>query len=124
LPKFYDLVYPAINQSQRRNLAYYKNLPPNIYLDLLNFLEVETYLHKLKITKMHPLETIPETLVKIVTRDFGMVNIQDNLLDVASKGYDKLKRRIYDVDNVIRALIVVHAVAAEKKKKCKYSKRE
>jgi len=116
LPKFYDLVFPAINQSQRRNLAYYKNLPPNIYLDLLNFLEVETYLRKLKITKMNNLATIPETLVKMVTRDFGMVNIQDILLDVASKGYDKLKRRIYDVDNVIRALIVVQAVAAEKKR--------
>jgi len=49
-------------------------------------------------------------------KDFGMINVQEEVLDVALKGYDKLKRRIYTVDNVIRDLIIVQAVAAEKKR--------
>jgi hypothetical protein len=113
LPKYYDIVNPAISQNQRRNLAFYKSLPKECFLDLITFLEVETYESKFRNTKISNIKTVHETLLKIVMKDFDMEAIPDEVIDLASVGYDKLKRRVYDSNKVMHVLITVQSVASE-----------
>ena len=44
------------------------------------------------------LRSVDETLFKIVKRDFNMDKITDDIFDLAKVRYDKLKRRIYDIE--------------------------
>jgi hypothetical protein len=113
LPKYYDIVSPSISQNQRRNLAFYKTLPKECFLDILTFLEVENYMNKFRNTKISNINTVTETLLKIVMKDYGMTDIPDEIIDLAKTGYDKLKRRVYNSEKVMRVLMTVQSIAAE-----------
>jgi len=116
LPNYYDIVNPSISQNQRRNLSFYKSLSNICYLDLLNFLEIENYINKYMNTKIYNQEGITETLLKIVMNDFGMSELPDDIIDTAKTGYDRLKRRMYNSEKVMRTLMIVHSIAAELKR--------
>jgi len=113
LPQYYDIVSPSISQNQRRNLAFYKTLPKECFLDLLTFLEVENYENKFMNAKISNINTVTETLLKIVMKDYGMSVVPDEIIDIAQTGYDKLKRRVYNADKVMHVLMVVQVLAAE-----------
>jgi len=113
LPQYYDIVSPSISQNQRRNLAFYKTLPKECFLDLNTFLEVENYENKFMNAKISNINTVTETLLKIVMKDYGMSVIPDEIIDIAQSGYDKLKRRVYNAEKVMHVLMVVQALAAE-----------
>ena len=115
LPEVYDTVFPVINFKQRANYPLYKTLPREIYLDLLSFLMLENFRTKVNlITINNNKNWITETQLKIVMKDYGMEKMHDDLIDVAKKGYDSIKRRIYDPLEAIHILIVVHTIANEK----------
>ena len=113
LPKYYDMVNPSINQNQRRTLSFYKILPKECFLDILTFLEIENYVNKFRNTKISNVKTVSESLLKMVMRDYGMVNVPDMIIGLANTGYDKLKRKVYDSENVMRILMTIQTVAAE-----------
>jgi hypothetical protein len=115
LPEVYDTVHPVTNFRQRSTYPLYKTLPREVYLDLLTFLMLENYRTKVNlITINNNKNEITETQLKIVMKDYGMENIHDDLIDVAKKGYDMVKRRIYEPTEVLHTLIIVHAIADEK----------
>lgn len=115
LPTLYDTINPVINFRQRSTYPLYKTLPREIYLDLLTFLMLENFTSKVNLmTINNNRNMITETQLKVVMRDYGMDKMSDDLIDIAKKGYDSIKRRIYDPFLSIRTLIVVHTIANEK----------
>ena len=113
LMEMYDSVDPPIDMYQRENYNFYKALPKEIYLDMLQFITIEGHIRKVNVHKDNNLVTIPETLVKLILRDYGMRHMPDTVIDLAKKGFDKLRRRIYDIDDVIKYPSIVQAVVGE-----------
>lgn len=112
----YDTVVPPMNIDQRKTYEFYKFLPKEIYLDILTFLALENFSHKLDTEKISSNKKVHETQLRIVLNDYGMESMPDTVLDIAKLGYDSLKRRIYDYRKIIRYCIIVHAVAAEQQR--------
>ena len=113
LPRYYDIVNPPISNIQRKNLSFYKNVPTESFLDLLTFLTIENYQFKIRSFKISGSKVITETLLKVLMKEFNMDQVPDNIIDFAKTGYDKLRRRMYDLSLVIKNLIIVQTVAAE-----------
>jgi hypothetical protein len=113
LPTMYDTVHPPISQLNRNNYVMYKTLPREIHIDILTFLALENYPYKFQIHKLNSNELINETLLKIILKDYGMINMPDTVIDLAKKGFDSLRRRVYIPREVIKYVIIVHASAGE-----------
>lgn len=113
LPNFYDNITPPINIFQRENYLLWKNLPRENHIDLLTFLILETYKFKFNVHKLNKLELINETLLKVIMKDYGWNNIPDTVIDLAKKGYDPLRRRMYFVKDVMKYMMIVHSSALE-----------
>ena len=113
MPKYYDMVNPVISISQRKNYMFYKSIPKECNLDLLTFLEIENFSHKFRIIKVSRNNFIIETMLKIVMKDYGLENLSDEVINYAGRGFDKLNRRIYDSQEVMKVLFIVQAIASE-----------
>ena len=115
----YDSVVPIINNKQRFNFNLYKLLPKEVYLDLLTFLCLENFLIKVDQMKAKDDDTMTETQLKLVMKEYGMTNIPDDIIDIAKKNYDVMKRRIYDKNEAIKVLIIVQSIASERNRNLK-----
>lgn len=113
LYKKYDTFNPPINMKQRINYGFYKNLPRDLRMDLFSFLCLEMWRDKFDDIKLYSNKFIEEADLKIVLNDYGMRNMPDPVLDLAKKGYDRLRRRIYDPKETIIHIISVQAAASE-----------
>lgn len=113
LGKYYDTINPPINIKMRKTLILYKTIPRVVDLDLLSFLALENWQYKIEETNKSTNDLINETLLRIILQDYGMNGMPDTVIDVAKKGYDPLRRRLYDHREVIKHVINVHTAAAE-----------
>ena len=113
LPNLYNTINPPISMNERENYLLWKNLPRENHIDLLLFLFVENYRFKFNVHKLNKYEIINETLLKLIMKDYGWENIPDTVIDLAKKGYDQLKRRIYVVKDVMKYMSIVHSYCLE-----------
>ena len=113
LQSFYDTVVPSINTDQRKNHNFYKNMPKELDLDLLTFLNLENFLYKIDDHNTAKDNIISETKLKKIMMDLGMENMPDTVIDLAKKGYDSVKRRMYHIMEAIKYTTIVQAAAAE-----------
>jgi hypothetical protein len=113
LGKYYETVNPPINIKIRRNYILYKNIPREVDIDLLTFLALENWQFKIAEHNKSSNDLINETLLRIILQDYGMNGMPDTVIDVSKKGYDPLRRRLYDHREVIKHIILVHSAAAE-----------
>lgn len=114
LTTIYDSINPPIAQKLRNNYVIYKGIPREINIDLLTFLALENFAFKVNIEALYSSnQLINETLLKVVLNDYGMKNMPDPVIDVGKKGYDTLRRRLYDPKHIVKLIVVVSSVAAE-----------
>ncbi len=113
MPGLYDMVYPPIGQLYRGNLYIFKSIPPEISIDIISFIELQNYQYKFALHTLNIREPINEVMLKIVLKDYGMENMPDTIIDLAKKGYDTFRRRIYKLDEVIKYVIIIQTAAAE-----------
>jgi len=114
LQEQYDIVSPSINHELRRNYIFYKSLPADVDLDLLSFLALENFTHKIKNHRFTAASTIEETLLKSCMKDCGMKNIPDTVIDLAKTGYDTIRRRIFNALDVVKYIMIVHSAAVDR----------
>ena len=105
----YTLVTPQINVAQRANYHIYKKFSREISIDLLTFLSVENWYHKLAITMQTTQTAIPETIIKIILDDFGMRNMPDTVLDLSREGFGDNGQRLFNKDTLIENLVFVQS---------------
>ena len=120
LPNLYDTVIPTIPILQRENYLLWKNLPKDNHVDLLLFVFLENYKFKFNIHKLNKYDTINETLLKVIMKDYGWDNMPDTVIDIGKKGYDQLRRRIYIVKDVVKYMSIVQSCALENFKNKEY----
>jgi len=113
LQTYYDTVSPTINTDQRKNHNFYKNMPKELDVDLLTFLNIENFLYKIDDHKSTKDNVISETKLKKIMKDLGMENMPDTVIDLAKKGYDAVRRRMYHINDAIKFTTIVQAAAAE-----------
>jgi hypothetical protein len=109
----YIQVDPPISLNQRVNYPVYKVFPREVYIDLLTFLAIENYRTKFETFLNGSNQNVFESWVKMVLMDFGMKNMPDTVIDLAKKGYDKLRRRTYDTNEMMKICVLVQSVASE-----------
>lgn len=105
----YTLVTPQINVAQRANYHIYKKFSREISIDLLTFLSVENWSHKLAVTMQTTQSAIPETIIKIILDDFGMRNMPDTVLDLSREGFGDNGQRLFNKDTLIENLVFVQS---------------
>jgi hypothetical protein len=113
MQSFYDTVVPSINTDQRKNHNFYKNMPKELDIDLLTFLDIENFLYKIDDHKTTKDNIISELKLKKIMNEFGMENMPDTVIDLAKKGYDAVRRRMYNMMDTIKYVTIVQAAAAE-----------
>ncbi|MFM1913009.1 MAG: hypothetical protein RIR51_847 [Bacteroidota bacterium] len=113
IPKHWETCSPVMGLSLRKNYNYYKMLPREIQLDLLDFLALEFFESKVNIHKNDNNDQINESLLKIILKDYGMINMPDTVLDLGMTGNDVLGRRLYNPKETLIHLITVHAAAGD-----------
>lgn len=113
LIKAYETSIPSVHYSLRANINLYKNLPDEIKLDLLLFLEINNCLRKMGIKSYSDIEEVNEVDMKMMMKDFGMELMPDTVLDIGFKGKDNLGRRVFTAIESFKSLIIVQAAAAE-----------
>jgi hypothetical protein len=111
--KAYETTVPAISQYQRRNYPLYKLFPKEISIDLLTFLTIENFAYKIYQLTGKYSRVVQEITVKVLLEDCGMRNMPDSVIDLAKKGFDKLRRRIYDSRKLAKYILITHVVASE-----------
>jgi len=111
--KLYESVVPPFGLKLRKNYNFYKNLPRDIQIDLLSFLGIENFEFKVNMHKNDSNNLINESLLKIILKDMGMINMPDQVLDLSQKNADTLRRRVYEPNETIRNLIIVHTAAGD-----------
>ncbi len=116
LQGLYDTVCPTWSANQRKNYIFYKALPRDIALDLLSFLALENFVHKIEIHRFNAETVIEETLLKAILKDNGMGNMPDPVIDLGKKGFDSLRRREFIALDVVKFTVIVHSAASELKR--------
>ena len=123
LPNLYETIQPPIGILERNNYVFYRSFPKDINLDLLAFLALESHNFKFKShqlnTNINKQNLINETMLKIIMKDYGMFNMPDTIIDLAKKGYDTFRRRVYSYE-VIKYLVIIQAAASEVKRNNDY----
>lgn len=116
LPNMYDRVNPPISLYQRDNYLFWKNIPRDAHIDIISFCAVENFRVKFELHKLNKIELINETLLKIIMKDLGFSRMPDTVIDLAKRGYDSLRRRIYNPIDAFKYLIITHIAASENKR--------
>jgi len=111
--KLWELVVPPFGLKLRKNYNVYKTLPREIQLDLLSYLALENFEFKVNTHKNDSNQVINESLLKIILKDCGMINMPDQILALSQKGYDTLRRRLFDPKETLRNIITIHAATAD-----------
>lgn len=109
----YTLVNPPVSYNQRANYPMYKNLPREVNIDVLIFSAIENYRHRFQQYTRTGVMVGGETLARLITQQFGMREIPASVFDVAFKGFDQMRRRLFNLDELMKNCLVVQAVAAE-----------
>jgi len=109
----YDTINPPISQRMRNSYVFYKFLPGDNWIDLLSFLSLENWNFKIELFAKPNNENISESVLKMVLKDYGMENMPDTVIDLAQKGEDPLRRRLYDIKEVLKNMLIVHTSASE-----------
>jgi len=112
-PKHWETSVPVMGLKLRKNYNYYKMLPRGVQLDIITYLALENFELKVASHKNDSNDQINESLLKIIMKDYGMINMPDSVLDLSMKGNDVLGRRVYDPHETIVNLISVHASAGD-----------
>ncbi len=113
LPSLYDTVTPPVSIFQRENYLFWKNLPRENHIDLLVFVNVENFKVKFNVHKLNKSDLINETLLKLIMKDWGWSEMPDTVIDLAKRGYDALRRRVYFVKDVMKYMLILHSYALE-----------
>jgi hypothetical protein len=111
----YKEVSPSLNNLHAKTTGIYLSLPNGTKIDLLAFAAIENFFEKTNSLNSAEAGKINELDLKIILKDFGMSKIPDTVLDVASKGYDNLKRRLFDLPKIAQKIFVNQVAAAELK---------
>jgi len=111
--KLYETVVPPFGMNLRKNYNFYKNLPREIQIDVLSFLAIENYFFKINSHKNDSNNLINESILKIILKDYGMINMPDQVLDLSQKNYDTLRRRVYEIHETLKNIIIVHTAAGD-----------
>jgi len=109
----YTLVTPQINVKQRENYHVYKRFSKEISIDILTFLAVENWYHKLAITMRTTQSAIPETIVKVILKDFGMSNMPDTVIDLSRYGHGDNAQILFDKNTLIENVVFVQSNTSE-----------
>jgi len=112
-PKHWELSSPVIGLKLRRNYNYYKMLPREIQLDILDYLAIENFEHKVNAHKNDSNDQINESLLKIIMKDYGMINMPDTITDLGLTGNDVLGRRLYNPKETLINIITIQAAAGD-----------
>jgi len=88
-------------------------LPKEIQLDILDYLALENFEAKVNVHKNDSNDAINESLLKIIMKDYGMINMPDSVTDLGMTGNDILGRRIYNPKETLINIISVHAAAGD-----------
>ena len=113
IPHKWDIAQPVVGLELRKNFNFYKILPRELQIDILDFLVIENFYHKVNIHKNDNNKQINESLMKIILKDCGMGNMPDTILDLSAKERDVLGRRVYDYRETLVNVITVHAAAGD-----------
>jgi len=111
--KYFELSVPPFGLKLRKNYNVYKNLPREIQLDILSYLAIENFDWKIDTHKNDSNLLINESLMKIIMKDYGMINMPDPVLDLSQKGVDNLGRRLYEPKETLKNLIIVHSACGD-----------
>jgi len=111
--KLYETVVPPFGMNLRKNYNFYKNLPREIQIDVLSFLAIENYFFKINSHKNDSNNLINESILKIILKDYGMINMPDQVLDLSQKNFDPLRRRVYEIHETLKNIIIVHTAAGD-----------
>jgi len=109
----YSKVTPPVGWNQRKSYTLYKQIPREAYIDILLFSAIENFKTKFETFLKSSNSMIYESYAKMILQDFGMAHMPDPVLDLAKRGYDNLRRRTYDPNELMKNCIIVQAVAAE-----------
>jgi hypothetical protein len=118
----YDTINPPISQKMRNSYVFYKYLPGDNWLDLLSFMALENWNFKIELFAKPNNDNIIESVLKMVLNDYGMKNMPDTVIDLAQKGEDKLKRRLFEIKEVLKNILIVHSSAIERLRDVNYTK--
>jgi len=112
-PKHWELSAPVMGLGLRKNYNYYKMLPREIQLTILDYLALENFHYKVNAHKNDSNDQINESLLKIIMKDYGMINMPDTVTDLGLTGNDVLGRRVYNPKDTLVAIITVQAAAGD-----------
>ena len=112
-PKHWETSAPVMGLKLRKNYNYYKMLPKEIQLDILDYLALENFESKVNTHKNDSNDQINESLLKIIMKDYGMINMPDSVTDLGMTGNDILGRRLYNPKETLINIISVHASAGD-----------
>jgi len=113
VPRSWELCTPVMGLNLRKNYNYYKMLPKEIQLDILDFLQIESFEYKVQSHKNDSNDQINEGLLKIIMKDYGMINMPDTVTDLGLKGADVLSRRTYKPKETLIAIMTVQCAAGD-----------
>ena len=113
VPSHWETAVPVIGLNLRRNYNYYKMLPKEIQLDILDYMQLENFDKKVQAHKNDSNDQINEVLLKIIMKDYGMINMPDTVIDLTSKGNDILGRRLFDPKTCLTNIITIQAAAGD-----------
>jgi hypothetical protein len=111
--RLYELLVPPFGLKLRKNYNFYKNLPRDIQIDILSYLAIENFEFKVNTHKNDSNNLINESLLKIILKDFGMLNMPDQVVDLSQKNFDTLRRRVFEPIETLRNIIIVHTAAGD-----------
>lgn len=106
-------VNPPVAFTQRENFPIYRAFPREVYIDVLIFLSIENYRVKFESVMKSAISTINESYARLILMDFGMKDMPETVMDIAKTGFDPLRRRTYNVNDLFKNCILVQSVAAE-----------
>jgi hypothetical protein len=112
-PKHWEISAPVMGLKLRKNYNYYKDLPREIQLDILDYLALENFETKVNAHKNDSNDQINESLLKIIMKDYGMINMPDTVTDLGMTGNDILGRRVYNPKTTLVNIITIHAAAGD-----------
>lgn len=112
-PSKWDSAVPLVGLDLRKNYNFYKMLPRELQLNILDYLCMENFIYKVGTHKNDGTKKINESLLKVILKDCGMMNMPDTILDLTLEGNDVLGRREYDFTQTLVNVITVHTAAGD-----------
>ena len=113
VPTHWETAIPVVGLNMRSNYNYYKMLPKEIQLDILDYMQLENFQRKVQSHKNDSNDQINEGLLKIIMKDYGMINMPDTVIDLTTKGTDILGRRLFDPKTTLTSIITIQAAAGD-----------